>query len=105
MINSSFFPRGTIPYLPNTNYYTTDTCSYPSIRDTVLKLENQCIDDESPHHQYGGWTSVGSRGSIGVFLWSTMSSMNRMVGRAVNQRSNLAEMVVGRLNITDVETQ
>lgn len=62
----------------------------------ALQLEDRCIDDDMI--QYGGWQSVGSRNSIGVFLWSTLSVMNWRVGRAVNvvlDLKGLNETVVG----------
>ena len=107
MFSSSFFQGGYIPTLPTTrSYYPTDTSNYPDIRTAALELEGMCIDDEPDPFQYGGWRSVGMRQSIGVFLWSTNSLMNRRVGRAANgflDLTRINETVNGWLNDTAVE--
>ena len=108
MIDSPFFPPGVIPYLPNRNYYPTDTSNFPDIRDAAENLESECIED-SLRYQYAGWRNVGRRDSIGIFLWNSLSDMDRRVGRAVNERRNLVGGMNGTLsavfNITDGETQ
>ena len=65
-----------------------------------------CIDDEPDPFQHGGWRSVGTRQSIGVFLWSTNSPMDMRVGMATNRYLDLAgvnETLDGWLNETNVE--
>lgn len=96
MLGSRAFPAGSIPNMPPRSLYPADTSNLPSIRNMALQLEDRCIDDDMI--QYGGWQSVGSRNSIGVFLWSTLSVMNWRVGRAVNvvlDLKGLNETVVG----------
>ncbi len=108
MFSSAFFPPGSIPYLPDRNYYPTDTSNYPDIRNAALSLETECIDDDRPGFQCGGWRSVGARQSIGVFLWSTLSSANRRVGAAANRGLDMPgmnETVLELLNVTDVRTE
>lgn len=79
---SSFAP-GLVPDLDRgKRYYDRDMSNYPSIRNAAMQLDKQCIDDDWP--QYAGWRPVGRLGSIGVFLWGTMSPMNNIPGRAVN---------------------
>lgn len=89
MIESPFFRGGVIPLLPEKKYYPTDTSNYPDIRNAVLNLEIDCIDDKSPGFQFGGWRTVGSRNSIAIFLWSTYSLMDKRVGEAVNSNVEL----------------
>lgn len=88
MLNSPVFSAGNIPDLPLRSFYSTDTSNYPSLRNAALQLEDLCIGDLLPQH--GAWQSVGSRNSIGIFLWGTFSKMDRLVGMAVNGESGLA---------------
>lgn len=51
---------------------------------------------------------MGARQSIGVFLWSTLSSANRRVGAAANRGLDMPgmnETVLELLNVTDVRTE
>lgn len=49
----------------------------------AVALLDACIDDYAP--QCGGWQRVSGRHSLGVFIWGTLSVMDQMVGRAVNE--------------------
>jgi hypothetical protein len=82
MLSSPFFLPGSIPLLPEGPFYGADTSNYPYTRDVAQALVESCMDDYDP--QCGGWQSVGGRYSLGVFLWGTLSVMDRMVGRSVN---------------------
>ena len=108
MFNSPLFPPASIPNLPAKNYYPTDTSNYPSIRNAVLSIEDHCIDDEHPYFQFAGWRSVGTRGSIGVFIWTTQSVMDRRVGPAANIMLDLAtgnETAMRYSNGSDIRTE
>ena len=76
------FP-GALPGLAVRSFYPADTSNFPSIRNAITAVEEDCIDNE--RLQYGGWQLVGSRKSIGVFLWSTKSLIDVRVGRAANR--------------------
>ncbi|MCJ1455608.1 hypothetical protein MMC28_005963 [Mycoblastus sanguinarius] len=82
MLSAPFFPPGSIPMLPAEPFSPTDTANYQYIAAVAQSLIEACIDDYSP--QCGGWQSVGGRNSIGVFLWATLSVMDRRVPRGVN---------------------
>ena len=51
---------------------------------------------------------MGTRDSIGVFLWSTLSMMNTRVGRAANGILDIAgvnETLSAALNMTNVDIE
>ena len=90
------FP-GALPGLAARSFYPADTSNFPSIRNAIIEVEADCIDND--RLQYGGWQLVGSRKSIGVFLWSTRSLIDLRVGRAAHTvlppLRGLNETVVG----------
>lgn len=95
MINSPFFSEGAIPHLLPLRYYPTDIISFPEIARAAQTTVDRCVRDaKKPPQQCAGYTLVGGRESIGVFVWGTSSTINSEVGRSVN------EVGVSGLNVT-----
>ena len=91
MLSSDFFPPRSISPPPAGPFYPSDVDDYLNISEVAQEVISACMDDNE--RQRGGWQRVGGRHSLGVFVWSTFSVIDRTVGRSANE--GVGEIAVG----------
>lgn len=84
MINSPFFPSGSLPDLPPASYYPADISNFRDLASAAQKVLNECVGSAVDPPEQAGYVIGGGRKSIGVFIWGTFSVINYAVGPAVN---------------------
>ena len=92
-----FRPR-TLPGSPSFHLGSSDTATFDSIWKAAKAVENKCLlPNRKP-----GWQPVGTKGSIGVFLWATDSEINQQVtGLSAHQDGPLTLMNASREDVDD----
>ena len=84
MINSPFFPSGTLPDLPPASYYPADISNFTYLASAAQNVLSECVGSAVEPLEQAGFVIGGGRKSIGVFIWGTFSVINYAVGPAVN---------------------
>lgn len=71
-----WFPMGQLPGNPHFHYRPYDLSTSGRLHAAAKLVERDCL---AAPRRVPGWEPAGEKGNIGVFLWATDSSINRLV--------------------------